>query len=190
MQERPVGDSATIPGDGDGAPAPGHGASPGGAEGRPDEQPDASTPAPAGEWTAGRAERAEGGHGTLVAVRTAAHRDEGYDRIVFEFDGALPPYSVEYVDSPQHQCGSGNEIRLPGDAWLEIAFTSAQAHDDQGRATVDNRRFDPPAENLRELRLICDFEGHVDWILGVDAPNRFRTLELSGPPRLVVDIRR
>jgi hypothetical protein len=42
---------------------------------------------------------------------------------------------------------------------------------------------------LKELKLICDFEGQVEWLLGLAARNGYRVLELTEPPRLVVDVR-
>lgn len=155
--------------------------------------PAGADPAPTSEarsWTTGLREGGtdEGPMPTLISVRSGSH--EEYDRMVFEFDGRVPRYTTEYVDRPQYQCGSGNPVWLPGDGWLEISFTPAQAHDDAGNATVQNRRFDPDGENLREARLICDFEGHVEWIVGMGSPNPYRVMELRQPARLVVDVQR
>lgn len=154
---------------------------------RPDERAEPAAGS-GGDWTAAASSGGgAAGTATLVAVRAAKH--DGYDRVVFEFEGGVPDYRVEYVDSPQHECGSGREVRLPGDAWLDVRFTSAQAHDDNGNPTVLNRQFDPPGDNPKQLRLICDFEGHVEWVLGLGSPNRYRAFTLSGPARLVVDVR-
>lgn len=152
--------------------------------GAPFELPEA-----AGEWTTGRLVGAPGaGVATLRAVRAARH--EGYDRVVFEFDGGLlPGYRAEYVDSPQHQCGSGDEVRLPGDAWIQVDLEPGRAHDDEGRATVEQRTQRPGLPNLVELRLICDFEAQVGWVLGLRSPSPFRILRLADPARLVLDVR-
>src|SRR5688500_11515989 len=50
----------------------------------------------------GVAEREGSEVATLKEVRVAAH--DGYERIVFEFEGALPGYKVEYIDRPVRQC--------------------------------------------------------------------------------------
>src|SRR6187551_1153979 len=63
---------------------------------------------------------------TLVDVRHGTH--DGYDRIVFEFAEAIPAYHVEYVDAPTWQCGSGEEVWLSGDAWLQINLEPTNAH--------------------------------------------------------------
>lgn len=125
---------------------------------------------------------------TLREVRTALH--PGFDRIVFEFAGAeLPGYHLEYIDKPVRQCASGEVVSIAGDGWLQVRLVPAQAHTESGEPTIGERerRLDYPV--LRELESTCDFEGHVEWVLGVASPNRYRALELAGPPRLVVDVR-
>lgn len=124
----------------------------------------------------------------LRDIRTARH--EGFDRVVFEFDGeALPGYHLEYVDDPVRECGSGDVVSVAGDSWLEVRFIPSQAHTDSGEPTVkeSERHVDHP--NLKEIELTCDFEAHVTWVLGLSSPNRYRVLELAKPTRLVVDVK-
>jgi hypothetical protein len=117
-------------------------------------------------------------------------RNEGFDRFVLEFMGdELPSYHVEYVDKPVRQCGSGDAVHVAGDGWLLIRLQPARAHDDDGRPTLEQRSARPVLPVVIETRLLCDFEAHVEWVLGVSAPNRFRVLELSKPARLVIDVR-
>lgn len=141
-------------------------------------------------WTAGVSSESAGVQArsrTLRAVRTA--RNDGWDRVVFEFEGdALPGYHVGYVDRPVVQCGSGEATEVAGNAWLEVRLTPARAHDDQGRVTVADRERKLSLPVLRELELTCDFEADVTWVLGVTSPNRYRVQELSGPARIVVDV--
>lgn len=140
--------------------------------------------------TAGITDKKGGTQGVAVlrAVRSARHA--GYDRLVFEFEGAeLPDYHIEYVDRPVRQCGSGKVVELPGSGWLEISFTPARAHTDTGAPTVKDRRRSPNHEIIRGLASVCDFEAVVTWVAGVAAPNRYRVLELKDPARLVIDIK-
>lgn len=142
------------------------------------------------EWTVGLREESGDGVGmaTLESVRTA--RNDGFDRVVFEFEaGKTPGYRVEYVDRPVRQCGSGQAVPLRGDAWLRVRLEPSQAHDDRGRPTVRDRARSADLPVLRELRLICDYEGQVEWVLGVASPNHFRVTQLNSPARLVVDVR-
>jgi hypothetical protein len=125
---------------------------------------------------------------TLVAVRTGRH--DGFDRIVFEFDGAeMPGYHIEYIDKPVRACGSGDVVPLAGDGWLQMRFEPARAHTDEGKATIGFRELAPKLPNLLELKSTCDFEAQVEWVAGVGSPNRYRVLELKEPTRLAVDIK-
>ena len=122
----------------------------------------------------------------LMAVRAAVH--DSADRIVFEFNGPLPGYKVEYVDRPVTQCGSGDVVELPGDAWLSVRFFPANAHTEAGEPTVMERDQSFSGRNLKRLKLICDFEAVVQWIAAVASPLRYQVLELKAPNRLVIDI--
>lgn len=125
---------------------------------------------------------------TLVGVRTGRH--PGFDRVVFEFAGdGLPGYRIERSREPPRQCGSGEVVPVAGEAWLQVRFTPAQAHDEQGQPTVTARSQAPGLPVLRALELTCDFEGEVTWVLGLAAPEPFRVFELAAPPRVVVDVR-
>ena len=86
-----------------------------------------------------RVELGEGSAMTVLeSVRTA--RNDGYDRIVFEFEeGRSPGFRVEFVELPVRQCGSGQPVPLRGDTWLRVRLEPSQAHDDRGRATVRDR---------------------------------------------------
>jgi hypothetical protein len=140
-------------------------------------------------WTAGLTAKPGSKVATLMAVRTASH-DE-FERIVFAFGPeGIPGFKVEYVDRPIHQCGSGEVVDVPGDAWLLIRLEPANAHTEEGAATVADRSRTLDYENMKALKLICDFEAVVEWVVAVGAPNRYRTLELKEPARLVVDVRK
>ncbi|HEX3127949.1 MAG TPA: hypothetical protein VH394_11520 [Thermoanaerobaculia bacterium] len=123
----------------------------------------------------------------LREVRAASQ--EGFDRVVFEFEGnAVPGYRVGYVDPPATQCGSGEPVQVEGTARLQVRLVPAQAHTEAGEATVRERERRPGLPVVKELESICDFEADVTWVLGLAARNRFRVQELTGPPRLVIDI--
>lgn len=129
--------------------------------------------------------------GSLVTLRSVRESQlAGFDRVVFDFgERSMPNYQLEYVDSPQRLCGSGEEVRLKGQAVLAIKLQPVQAHDDVGTAAVPDRDRQPAFPNLLELRLTCDFQGNVEWLAGVARPNGYRVMMLSQPNRLVVDIR-
>src|SRR2546430_1332265 len=69
------------------------------------------------------------------------------------------------------------------------ASPPAGGHDDDGNpAPVErDRALGLPA--VKEMKLACDFEGQVEWVLGVAGASPYRVSELTGPTRVVVDIR-
>lgn len=142
------------------------------------------------EWTAGivSLRRPHLRPVTLRSVRTG--RNDGFDRVVFEFDGPqLPGYHLEYIDSPVIKCGSGDPTEIAGQGWLQVRLTPARAHSEQGQPTITEREQMPSLPIIRELELTCDFEGEVTWVLGNQRPLKYRVMELRDPTRLVVDVR-
>lgn len=103
----------------------------------------------------------------LVRIRSAAHPDEGYDRIVFDFDGLLPGYTVRYVDEVRED-GSDLPVAMPGRRYLLVVFTPAQAHNDVGQALVSPKRTDLDYPMMRGYVLVGDFEGYVSVAIGLD----------------------
>jgi hypothetical protein len=123
----------------------------------------------------------------LREVRAASQ--EGFDRVVFEFEGnAVPGYRVGYVDPPAVQCGSGEAVEVAGAALLRVRLVPAQAHSEAGESTVRERERRLGLPVVQEMESVCDFEADVTWVLGLAARNRFRVQELTGPSRLVIDI--
>ncbi len=125
-----------------------------------------------------------------VETLAGASPGGGYDRVVFEFTGdSVPGYRVEYTTKPAQRCGSGDPVTVAGTGRLIIRFEPAQAHDEHGNLAADERHHAPGLPAVRELTLICDFEGQVAWVLGIAAPSAYRVSELTGPARLVLDVR-
>ena len=128
----------------------------------------------------------------LQHVETGTGVSPGYDRVVFEFTGggdSVPGYRAEYTTKPVQRCGSGDPVTVAGTGRLIIRFEPAQAHDEHGNLTPVERHYTPGLPAVRELTLVCDFEGQVAWVLGIAAPSEYRVSELTGPARLVVDVR-
>jgi hypothetical protein len=176
----PAGD-----GTGDGAPAPGP-ASP--------SQPDSGGQGGGGEsaWTSGPLtvthNPAVPPVPQLLRIRSAAHPDEGYDRIVFDFPGALPGYTVRYVDEVRED-PSDRLVNMPGRRFLLIVFTPAQAHTDEGEALVSPRRKTLDYPMMRGYVLVGDFEGYVSVAIGLDDVVGYRVGELPGQPgRIYLDV--
>jgi hypothetical protein len=122
---------------------------------------------------------------TLVDVRAGRH--PGLDRVVFEFQGAVPEHHVRYVDQLVED-GSGNPVSVAGTADLEVVFQGANAHTEDGRPTVSPRRFSPGLTAVKEVARIGDFEAVVGYGIGLDRRRPLTVSTLSGPSRLVIDV--
>ena len=124
----------------------------------------------------------------LRAVETGS--GPGYDRVVFEFAGdSVPGYHVEYVTAAVRRCGSGDAVSVAGAARLVVRFEPARAHDERGNPSPPERERATRLPAVKDMKLVCDFEGQVEWVLGVAAAAPYRVSETTGPARLVVDIR-
>jgi hypothetical protein len=123
----------------------------------------------------------------VTRLEAGRHDDEGYDRVVIEFDGPLPGYDVRYVDRVV-QDGSGQPVPLLGGADLQVVVRPANAHDDSGQPTLATSRLAPGFTVIKEARLVGDFEGVVTVGIGVGSRAPFRVIELTSPNRLVIDV--
>jgi hypothetical protein len=123
----------------------------------------------------------------LVGIRSAAHPDAGFDRIVFDFSGPLPGYTIRYVDEVRAD-PSDLPVTMPGRRYVLIVFTTAQAHTEAGESSVSSKSmtFDYPM--LRGYAIVGDFEGYVSVALGLDDVVGFRVGELADPNRIYVDV--
>jgi hypothetical protein len=125
----------------------------------------------------------------LTAVRVA--HQAGFDRIVFEFApqaGAtahLPAYTVtrqasaKFVKDP-----SGMPVTMRGSSGLRIVFQGAS-----GATSYTGSRdqiYSLPV--VQEVEQLGDFEAVLSWGAGLTQSACIRTLELSNPTRLVIDV--
>ena len=120
----------------------------------------------------------------VLRVRSAAHPAEGFDRLVIDIDGPLPGYSVRYVSQVLAD-PSDQVVAVPGRHHLLVVLDPAQAHRDDGTATVSGvHRLDLPV--LRAYAIVGDFEGHVSIAVGLDDVIGYRVGELPG--RIYLDV--
>jgi len=127
----------------------------------------------------------------LTGVRAARH--EGFDRVVFEFAGAVPGYDVRYVQRPLHQDGSGKVITVAGEYVVQVRMENALDADLSKPSApltyTGPMRLSPRTPEIAELARTGGFEGVLTWVVGVRDHVDFRVSTLDGPPRLVVDFR-
>lgn len=128
---------------------------------------------------------------TLRDVRTALQGDSAV-RVVFEFaESRLPGYSIGYSTQPPTACGSGQAFAVEAKAYLGVRLSPAQAHAARGQdqiATAEPRDRRPALGPLDRLIETCDFEGVVQWVLGLRERLPYRSFTLEAPTRLVIDV--
>jgi hypothetical protein len=123
-------------------------------------------------------------HSHVTDVRVAKHAS--FDRFVVEFSTVrLPHYrltpksSAHFVLDP-----SGAPVTLLGSAGLKLVMHTAT-----GRGTYfGSADFRTGFPQLREARLLGDFEGYVTWGLGLAHASCKRVFRLTSPTRLVIDV--
>jgi hypothetical protein len=124
---------------------------------------------------------------TQLKVRVGRH--DAFDRLVLVFADDVPGYSVRYAEEQPRQCGSGRPVDLSAAVYATITLELARAHNEEGRPTVEERALEPGLPVVRAATLSCDFEGRVEWVVGLERRVPLRVLALSAPARLVVDFR-
>jgi hypothetical protein len=134
---------------------------------------------------------------TALLTQVAVGRNEGFDRVVFEFRDELPGYRIEYVEGPLTEDGSGNPVTLEGSAYLVVRMEPASGFDlsvPEGELVYTGPRrlsgSDAGAETVREVVRTGDFEAVLTWAIGVNGRTPFRVLTLERPSRLVIDFGR
>jgi hypothetical protein len=128
---------------------------------------------------------AAGVPGTVASIRVAHH--DGYDRLVFEFApssaGAIPAYSLtRQASSTFTRDASGQSVTLDGSAGIKAVFHNTTV----GSGVPGDVKPGLPA--IREVTNIGDFERVTSYGIGLKTPACFRTVELSGPTRLAIDV--
>lgn len=130
-------------------------------------------------WTFGPVNRASSARGHVTNIHTGT--TAVYDRVVFNLTGnSMTSYHIRYIPTAV-ECGSGNTVNTGGHQLLEVYFNRAEAHPSP---VVLN----PNYPQVKVVRKICDFEGHVNVVLELAGHKQFRVQELHNPLRLVVDV--
>jgi len=126
---------------------------------------------------------APGASGTVSSIRFAHH--DGYDRLVIGFatSNSMPEYRLTQQGSATFtQDASGRPVPLEGSAGIRVVLRNS---DIVAGAPSDQKAGLP---ELREVANIGNFERVVSYGVGLEDAACFRTIELTSPTRLVIDI--
>ena len=120
----------------------------------------------------------------IDGVRTGTHT--GYDRLTIEFQNgrpgsiALTPVSgTTFLRSPR-----GDHVTLAGRNGILVTLFSSDGHTAYSGPT-DIKTGDSALVEVREIQ---DFEGYVQYALGISGPACYHASILTNPDRLVVDV--
>jgi hypothetical protein len=135
----------------------------------------------------GNSQPPNGPSAKLDAIRAARHA--GYDRVVFQFEGAeVPGYRIEYVREITLGESDDQFLTLEGSALVQATFQGTASDDYRpGTQTVPDK-LTPDLAQVKQIGLAEDWEGLVRLGIGLDHRAGFRVLELHDPVRVVVDI--
>jgi len=123
------------------------------------------------------------GSANVTAVRAA--QQNGYDRFVLQFDSIVPTYTVKRQAKPVFVQGAiGQPVTLAGSAGVLITLHSAA---EAGTYSGPTDMVESGFPILEEARVTQDFEGTVQWGLGLASPACMRVFLLTDPARLVID---
>ena len=117
-------------------------------------------------------------------VRTGTHA--GYDRFTIEFQNGQP-LSIELRTQKSTtftQGASGRQVVLAGGSGILVTIHGADGHTAYSGPTD----FKTGYKGLVEARQVQDFEGVVQWALGISGNGCYRAFVLTTPTRLVIDI--
>ena len=115
----------------------------------------------------------------ITAVRTAAHPECGYDRLVLDITGPMPGYDIRYVRQVTAD-PSGKPVTLPGHSYLLITLRPALAHNGSGAPTITRPVGTLGYPVLKGYALTGDFEGVLTLALGLHDTASIRVAELPG----------
>lgn len=120
----------------------------------------------------------------IDSVRPGTHA--GYDRITIEFSNTIPAQAEVATQSSATftEGASGQSVTLVGSAGILITMHGADEHTAYS-GPIDFKTSYPV---LVEARQVQDFEGTVQWALGLSKPTCYRAFFLTNPARLVIDI--
>ena len=120
----------------------------------------------------------------IDAVRTGTHA--GYDRVTIEFKNGttgtikvIPQANPNFIRDPK-----GDTVTLLGNYGLLLVITGADNHTAFSGSTDIKTSY----PGILEVRELGDFEGKVQWGLGLTSSPCYRAAMLDSPKRLVIDI--
>jgi LPXTG-motif cell wall-anchored protein len=134
-----------------------------------------------------------------VLQHVTATAESGNHRIVFEFatlpapSGVGATYTVAAATPPFSAGPSGQPLAVGGQSFVKVGFHNAYLQDPVNvppRAAYTGPQDLKPGLPLLSEAVVSDaFEGSLTWVLGLQQKGCWHVAQLTGPVRLVVELR-
>lgn len=121
-------------------------------------------------------------------IRVGTH--DGYDRIVFEYDGGTPFAELDLAQPPFVMDPSGLPMDVDGNPVYRITLTGATKFDTETgeQPYQGSMNFEPDYPQIVQFVEAGDFEATHSWFLGVNGGECLRVFTITDPSRVVIDI--
>ena len=121
----------------------------------------------------------EPGANTLIGV-TASDR-QTIDTVSFTFFDKLPATSTAgFVGTTPPSGPSGTPVQCDGKTFVAVTLVSAQAHDQRSQATAQRAVYAKDLFSVAEVCQVEDFEGHVQYAIGLSTTKAPKLMVLRG----------
>jgi len=118
--------------------------------------------------------------------------DKCVDHVVFDFvpkGTDLPGYTITYGNAPFTSDGSGAPVDVPGNAFVKVRIEPGYGYDFvNGKPTYTGSK-SIAVSNANHVKSIVetgDFEGVLNWVIGLDTKRPFSVQATAMPRRQVV----
>ncbi|WP_297851529.1 hypothetical protein [uncultured Corynebacterium sp.] len=142
---------------------------------------------PKGEYSTEPTEKFGEAYGELrtTDIRVGSH--DGFDRLVFEFEGTGDPqYHIGYNDDPRQQA-SGFPLEVPGNAKLEINIHGTSGDMSADAKYAGKKELGLASGNIVDVINGGSFEADSQYVVGLINERPYQVQVLHEPTRLVVD---
>ncbi|AGF72715.1 AMIN-like domain-containing (lipo)protein [Corynebacterium halotolerans] len=120
----------------------------------------------------------------VTGVRVAEH--ERFDRLVFDLEGeGLPGWFIDYTETPAQQA-SGFPVEYEGAIALQVSIVGTPYPFDLGIEPMEHTTVEG-AGHVTGVTFTSIFEGHSEFVIGLEEKLPYSVSLLQNPTRVVID---
>ena len=151
-----------------------------------------TTPAPCPNTGTSEARLTTAAQPAALLTEVAVANVDCRDNVTFTFKkagSAVPSCKVEYQPGPFTKDGSGAPVTVAGTAFVSVRCEPASGYDfESGTTTYTGPKQITPSltRHVREVVETGDFEGVLNWVIGLDAKRSFAITAGGTPTRQLI----